>query len=38
MVVDDNPMNIYVVSELLKTDNFKVDTALDGATALRLIK
>ena len=38
MVVDDNPMNIYVVSELLKSDNFKVDTALDGVTALSMIK
>ena len=38
LVVDDNPMNIYVLKELLKIDSIKCDEALAGIAALDLVK
>lgn len=38
MVVDDNPMNIYVIVELLALDKIKCDEALGGKKALKMIK
>ena len=34
LVVDDNPMNIYVLKELLKVDSIKCDKASGGEEAL----
>ena len=34
LVVDDNPMNIYVIQELLKVDSIKCDKASGGEEAL----
>jgi CheY-like chemotaxis protein len=37
LVVDDDPMNIYVVEEMLKVKAIACDTALSGSIALRII-
>ncbi|BDQ11409.1 ATP-binding protein [Sediminibacterium sp. TEGAF015] len=37
LVIDDEPINLQVLSNHLKTNNYKVKTALSGEEALRLI-
>jgi two-component system, sensor histidine kinase and response regulator len=38
LVVDDNPMNVEPLCDLLEAMDYRVATALDGATALRLVE
>lgn len=38
LVVDDDPMNIFVISELLGMDDIKCDKALNGAEAIRMVR
>jgi two-component system, sensor histidine kinase and response regulator len=38
LVVDDNPLNVEPLCDLLSAMGYRVDQALDGATALRLAK
>lgn len=38
MVIDDEPINVQVLSNYLKTNNYLVKTALSGEEALELIK
>jgi two-component system, sensor histidine kinase and response regulator len=38
LVVDDNPMNVEPLCDLLEAMGYRVGKALDGATALRLVE
>lgn len=38
LTVDDDPMNIYVISEMLKTKSLKSDDAINGEAAIKKIK
>jgi two-component system, sensor histidine kinase and response regulator len=38
LVVDDNPMNVEPLCDLLESMDYRVATALDGMTALRIVE
>ena len=38
MVVDDDPMNIYLISELLQSKSIECDKALRGQVAIDKVK
>jgi two-component system, sensor histidine kinase and response regulator len=38
LVVDDNPLNVEPLCDLLEAMGYRVEKALDGATALRLVE
>lgn len=38
LVVDDDPMNIFVVKELLKMDSIPCAKAINGPIAIELVK
>ena len=38
LVVDDNPKNLQVIAALLSENNYKVEVALNGTTAIKWLK
>ena len=38
LIVDDNPINIQLLKNILKNNNFKVASAFNGKTALNFIR